>query len=133
MESEGASMNQFYIGQDVICVDDKVPLMGGAVVKDANLTEGQVYKIRRLEIVCHYVFGEYLGICVEGVDSKFGEPWGVPDCPYKATRFRPLVNDPLASLRNIAADPDGYKPAAPEGPVRGKPVREGAPRKKEVV
>lgn len=110
-------MNHFYAGQEVVCADDKVPLEGGIVVKDANITEGQVYRLRWIGMASHYVFGEYLGVKLEGVDSRFGEAWGVPDAAYAARRFRPLVKDPLAWARRIATDPD-YKVEGPEGPIR---------------
>lgn len=122
--------HDLYTGCEVVCVDDKVPLEGGAVVKDAMITEGNVYRIRWIGVVNHYVFGEYLGVRLEGVDSKFGDAWGVKDCPYHNRRFKPLIKDKLASLKQIAADPDGWKPDAKEGPLHPngplpEPVREG--------
>ncbi|WP_210211084.1 CAP-Gly domain protein [Borborobacter arsenicus] len=124
----------FHAGMDVVCIDDNVPLAGGGVVKDANITEGETYRLRWVGMASHYVFGDYLGVKLEGVDSKFGEAWGVPDAPYAARRFRPLVKDPIALFRRIATDPD-YKIDAPEGPVRDEPLPpEKAPkREKEVV
>lgn len=117
-------MNQFYVGQDVVVVDDQVPLMGGTTIKDAVLTVGDVHRIRWLGMATHYVFGEYLGVKLEGVDSRFGEAWGIKDAPFNAKRFRPVVHDPLASLKNLAADPNGYVPGAPEEPKRVK-IKEG--------
>lgn len=96
-------MNELHVGQEVVCIDDKVPIMGGGSVKDASITEGQVYRIRWVGMESHYVFGDYLGVKLEGVDSKFGEVWGQADLPYAARRFRPLVKDRLAALRSIAA------------------------------
>lgn len=124
------SRHDLFVGQEVVCIDDKVPLEGGKIVKDANITEGQVYRIRWLGMAHLYAVGDYLGVKLEGIDSRFGEANGVPDAPYNASRFRPLVKDPLAQFRQIAADPNGYKVTGPEGPTRGKPVREGAPRRK---
>jgi hypothetical protein len=122
------SRHDLYPGAQVICVDDKVPLENGATVKDANITEGETYTVRWVGMASHYVFGSYLGVKLEGIDSKFGEAWGLSDAPYAAKRFRPLVKDPLAWARQIAADPNGYKVGGPEGPLR-----EGAPRKREEV
>jgi len=99
-------MNQFHVGQQVVCIDDKVPLENGSVVKDANITEGQIYTVRWVGMASHYVFGDYLGVKLEGVDSKFGEAWGLPDAPYAARRFRPLVKDPIAMFRKMLVDPD---------------------------
>lgn len=117
-------MNSFYVGQEVVCIDDQVPIEGGGTVKDAAITEGQVYRLRWVGMASHYVFGDYLGVKLEGVDSKFGEAWGQPDAPFAARRFRPLVKDPLAVFRSIAVDPK-RKIDAPEGPVRGVPDDDG--------
>lgn len=116
-------MNQFYVGQEVVCIDDKVPLEGGITVKDTAITEGQIYKIRWVGMASHYVFGNYLGVKLEGVDSKFGETWGQKDAAFAARRFRPLVKDPLAWARQIAADPNGFVVTGPEGPTRKTPAR----------
>lgn len=113
-------MNQFYVGQDIVVIDDQVPLIGGVTIKDAVLTVDDVHRIRWLGMASHYVFGEYLGVKLEGVDSRFGEPWGIKDAPFDAKRFRPVVVDPLASLKNQAVDPNGYVPDAPEEPKRAK-------------
>src|SRR5689334_8791368 len=110
-------MTHFYPGMEVICIDDQVALMGGVKVKDANITEGQVYTLRWVGQASHYVFGDYLGVKLVGVDSQFGEAWGVPDAPYAARRFLPLVRDPIAVFRRIAVDPS-YRVDGPEGPVR---------------
>lgn len=110
------SRHDLYVGCDVVCIDDKVPLAGGGMVKDTNITEGTVYRVRWVGMAHVYTLGDYLGVKLEGVDSKFGEPWGVPDAPYAARRFRPLVKDPLAWARRIATDPE-FKVAAPEGPL----------------
>lgn len=117
-----APRHDLYVGCEVICINDQVPLSDGRTVKDANITEGQVYRIRWLGMAHLYTVGDYLGVKLEGVDSRFGEANGVPDAPYNATRFRPLVKDPIAVFRAIAADPHGYKVDAPEGPVRDEPL-----------
>lgn len=114
---------QFHVGQEVVCVDDKVPLEGGAAVKDAAITEGQVYTLRWVGMASHYVFGDYFGVKLEGVDSKFGEAWGVKDAPFAARRFRPLVNDRLASLRALQ-NPNQPIAPAPEEPRRVVKKRE---------
>lgn len=95
--------HQFYPGMQVVCIDDKVPLEGGLTVKDANITEGEIYTLRWVGMASHYVFGEYLGVRLIGVDSRFGEEWGMPDAPYAACRFRPLVEDRLAVFRGLLA------------------------------
>jgi hypothetical protein len=121
-------MTDLYPGQEVVCIDDKVPLEGGVTVKDANITEGKIYRLRWVGMANHYVFGDYLGVKLEGINSGFGEAWGQPDAPYAARRFRPLVKDRLAVFRHIAADPS-HKVDGPEGPLR-KP--DGGVEKKKV-
>ncbi|MEY9198644.1 hypothetical protein ABIA16_003760 [Sinorhizobium fredii] len=115
--------HQFHVGQEVVCIDDKVPLEGGAVVKDAAITEGQVYRIRWVGMASHYVFGDYFGVKLEGVDSKFGEAWGVKDAPFAARRFRPLVKDRLGSLRALQNPSQPIAPA-PEEPKRRVTTKE---------
>lgn len=78
-------------GDKVVCINDKVPLAGGAIVKDANLTEGEVYVVRWYGKEVHYTLGTYYGVKLEGIDSKFGDAWATPDCAYDANRFRPVV------------------------------------------
>lgn len=79
-------------GDKVVCIDDKVPLAGGAVVKDGNLTEGEIYEVRWYGKETHYTLGTYYGVKLVGVDSKFGDAWATPDCAYDARRFRPVVS-----------------------------------------
>lgn len=119
--------NDLYVGVEVVCVDDKVPLATGGTVKDAQITEGQVYRIRWIGMAHLYTVGDYLGVKLEGIDSKFGEANGVPDAPFNANRFRPLVRDPIALFKRIATDPS-WKVAGPEGPCRDTPLPE---RKRE--
>lgn len=106
----------FYTGMQVVCVDDQVPLIDGSVVKDKAITEGEIYTLSWVGMVNNYVFGEYLGVLLKGVDSRFGAENAQPHTPYAARRFRPLVSDPLSIFRAIAADPD-FKVDAPEGPL----------------
>ena len=117
-----AGLPQFHVGQQVVCIDDKVPLEGGSTVKDAAITEGQIYTVRWVGVASHYVFGDYLGVKLEGVDSKFGEAWGVKDAPFAARRFRPLVEDKLASFRGLLAG--GPLTPSIEEPRRKAPVKE---------
>lgn len=110
-------MNHFHVNQKVVCVDDKVPIEGGGIVKDAYITEGQIYTLRWVGMTSHYVFGDYLGVRLAGIQMNETRDYGEPDCPYNARRFRPLVKDPIAVFSAIAADPS-QKINAPEGPVR---------------
>ncbi len=116
-------MNHFHVNQQVVCINDQVPIEGGLTVKDARITDGQIYTLRWVGMTSHYVFGEYLGVRLEGIQMNEGMTYGEPDCPYAATRFRPLVTDPIAVFRSILADPN-KKIDAPEGPARVKEVVE---------
>ncbi len=113
----------FYTGQKVVCVDASQP---PRVLTPLGLKDGRVYTIRWVGAYRHYVDGDFLGIRLEEIDRGLdGGPdgYGADDMPYRASRFRPLVRDPIATLRNIAVDPSGFVPNAPEGPRRER-VRE---------
>lgn len=105
-------MNHFYVGQDIQCIDDKYK----HVSNDQIIREGVVYRIRWLGMYHNYVDGDFLWVKLEGIDRGVDPTYGYDDPPFAARRFRPLVQDPLAVFRNIAADPDGYMPIAPEEP-----------------
>ena len=48
---------------------------------------------------------------------------GDHDTPYRATRFKPVVKDPIAIFRNlIAPQPDGGEPHMPWAPEEPKKV-----------
>ncbi|WP_246679532.1 MULTISPECIES: hypothetical protein [unclassified Mesorhizobium] len=119
-------MNTFHVGMQVVCVDAKVP---PHVTIPLGLKEGAIYVIRWIGPHNSYVDGEFIGVRLEGVERGQCPTYGHDDPPFNAKRFRPLVSDPLAIFRRIATDPD-FKIDAPEGPVRDRPTREGAPRRK---
>lgn len=120
----------FYPGQEVVCVDAKTP---PRTTIPLPIEEGKTYVLRWVGPYNSYVDGEFIGVRLEGIERGVCPTYGHDDPPFHSRRFRPLVKDTLAIFRRIAADPD-FKIDAPEGPVRGKPVREGAPkRKKEEV
>ena len=106
----------FYVNQEVVCIDDAVQGYG----KDHSLgvTKGEVYTVRWVGMFDHYVFGQYLGLRLVGVHRGADEELGYDDTPIMARRFRPVVKDPIALFRAIAADPDGFVPNGPTGPVR---------------
>lgn len=113
-------MTTFHVGQEVVCVDAKQP---ADTTLKSELTEGRVYTIRWVGPHKHYLDGEYIGVRLVGIDRGVCEIWGDVDTPFRATRFRPLVKDRLASLRAIAA-------GGPLAPSIEEPKRV---RKKEVV
>lgn len=123
-------MNKFYVGQDVVCIDNGQP---ANTTLPSELEVGRVYKLRWVGIHKHYLDGEYVGVRVEGIDRGTCKIWGDFDTPFKASRFRPLVSDPLAQFRQIAADPNGYKVTGPEGPLHPDgPLPEREREKEEV-
>ena len=113
-------MNQFYVGQDVVCVDDKFE----RVTIPQGITEGQIYKPRWVGMFNSYVDGDYLGVRLEGVDRGIDPTYGYDDPPFAARRFRPLVSNPLEFLRQLAKDPD-LPVQGDEGPLHpGGPLPE---------
>lgn len=120
----------FYVGQEVVCVKADYDPSQKTTIKP-ELEVGKVYKIRWLGVYSHYLDGDYLGIRVDGMDRGICPFWGYDDVPFRASRFRPLVKDPLAIFKRIATDPD-YTIDAPEGPVRGEPDDGGSVKEKEL-
>ena len=122
-------MNNFYVGQEVVCINAKQP---SNTTLPSELVEGQIYKIRWLGIHKHYLEGEYVGVRIEGVDRGICQIWGDVDTPFRADRFRPLVKDPIAIFRQIATDPT-YKVTGPEGPLHPDGPLPEIEREKEEV
>lgn len=123
----------FYVGQEVVCIKaDFDPAQ--QTTHKSELIEGKVYRIRWLGIYSHYVDGDYLGIRVEGIVRGRCPIWGYEDPPFFASRFRPVVKDPLAVFRNMAASQDGgpFVPLRPEGPVRNLPDDGGTVKEREL-
>lgn len=112
-------MNQFYVGQKVACIratynpEQRVSI-------PCELTEGAIYTIRWVGMFNNYVDGDFLGVRLVEVERGVDPTYGYDDPPFRADRFRPLVKDPIALFRQIAADPS-WKVDGEEGPVRGKP------------
>lgn len=103
----------FHVGQQVVCIDakfDRVTIAQG-------ITEGQTYTIRWIGEFATYVDGTYIGLRLDGVERGVDPTYGYDDPPFAARRFRPLVSDPLAWAKQIAAAPKDYKVTGPEGPV----------------
>lgn len=107
-------MNQFYVNQEVICIDDKFE----RVTIPQGITEGQVYTLRWVGMFNSYVDGEFLGVKLAGVERGTDPTYGYVDPPFAARRFRPLVSNPLEFLRQVGA---GLPVQGDEGPVRGLP------------
>lgn len=81
-------MTFFYVGQKVVCVNDK-PLAGFAPFGGAEkLIVGAVYTIARILVDSHDI--EIVHLEEVHRDQQSIEDWG-PDCGYRAVRFRPIV------------------------------------------
>lgn len=117
----------WHVGMEVVCISAKIP---PRVTIPLGLTEGAVYKIRWLGEFDNYVDPPFIGVKLEGIDRGIDPTYGYDDPPFAARRFRPVVNDPLAVFRQIAADPHGFRPSGPEGPTRAPG---GEPAKREKV
>ncbi|WP_245429545.1 hypothetical protein [Mesorhizobium sp. DCY119] len=112
-------MNQFYVGQEVVCIDAKyAPIQNVSI--PCELVEGQIYTIRWIGEFNNYIDPPFIGVRLVGLDRGVDPTYGYDDPPFAARRFRPLVKDPIAVFRQIAADPD-FKVTGPEGPVRDVP------------
>lgn len=107
---------QFHVGQQVVCVDDST-----MPEQYVGIKVGEIYTLSWVGIHSNYISGEYLGVRLVGVDRGVCPQFGDKDPPFRATRFRPLKNDPLGSLRALLAG----QPLAPsiDEPKRA-PVKE---------
>lgn len=133
-DNDNGPRHDLYVGCEVVCVKATYdPTQHTSIAPE--LVEGQVYKVSWLGMYNHYLDGEYLGVRVEGINRGICPHWGYDDQPFRASRFRPLVKDPLSIFRAIAADPK-FEVTAPEGPLRGVPDDGGEgvkEKEKEVV
>jgi hypothetical protein len=114
-------MNDFYVGQKVVCIDDKFK----NVSIDQLNREGQIYTVRWVGMYNHYIDGEFVGIKVEEIhrgNDDGPEGYGAADMPYRATRFRPLVKDKISALRGLLAP----KPDTPQEPKTKTPAKKKA-------
>lgn len=103
--------HEFYVGQQVACVDDTRPFD-----QIFELKKGEVYTIRHVGVYNSYLAGEYLGVWLAGITRGPCPFTNDEDPPYRASRFRPLVKDRLASLRQAAVDPQGPVQGDIDGP-----------------
>lgn len=92
-------------GQQVVCIDDQVPTIEGTM-KDPHITAGCVYTVREIGEFSAPTVGKFIGVRLEGIRRDNRLIWyGLDDMPYDVARFRPVVKDPLASLRNLLITP----------------------------
>ncbi|MHC1551341.1 CAP-Gly domain protein [Phyllobacterium sp. K27] len=111
-------MNDFYIGQKVVCIDDKFK----NVSIDQIIRKGEIYTVRWIGLYQHYVDGEFVGIKLEEIhrgNDDGPEGYCAADMPYRATRFRPLVKDKIGMLRGLL----NPSPDAPADSKKKTPAR----------
>jgi hypothetical protein len=99
--------NEFYVGQEVVCVDDdaiaKYCIRGPIYVGDLDgLTKGNIYTIRAISLdpvcVCPALFLEQIVR-----SSLFGEP----EIGFASRRFRPVVKTDISIFTAmLAPSPD---------------------------
>lgn len=58
-------MNQFHVGQKVVCIDSVVGFEQFIEVK-----EGEFYEIEWIGPFEHYIHGSYIGVRLKGVDRE---------------------------------------------------------------
>ncbi|MDM9629591.1 CAP-Gly domain protein [Rhizobium sp. S152] len=90
----------FHVGQKVVCIDDTFK----HVSIDQGIRKGEIYTIRWVGEYTHYIDGTFFGIKLQEIDrgnDDGPEGYGAADMPFRATRFRPLVEDKLKSLRGL--------------------------------
>lgn len=120
-------MINFYVGQEIVCVDNGQPK---DTTLPSELTVGNVYVVRWIGPYNHYLDGEYIGVRLVGIDRGICSIWGYDDPPFKAKRFRPV--DKIGFLRHLAAN-QNMPIDAPEGPLRPDgPLPEHKREKEEV-
>ncbi|OEC93272.1 MULTISPECIES: CAP-Gly domain protein [unclassified Rhizobium] len=108
----------FHVGQKVVCIDDTFK----HVSIDQLIRKGTIYTIRWVGEYTHYVDGTFIGVKLEEIhrgNDDGPEGYGAADMPYRASRFRPLVKDKIASLRKLLA-PTPDAPAEPKVKTKKK-------------
>lgn len=103
--------HEFYVGQQVACIDDTT-----LPEQYLEIKKGEIYTVRWVGMHNSYLAGEYLGVRLAGITRGACPFSNEEDPPYRASRFRPLVKDRLASLRQAAVDPQGPVQGNIDGP-----------------
>lgn len=94
----------FFVGQKVVCVDDNRvisshPNLGSLL--PWPLKKGDVYTVRWQGMHNHPILGESYCIRVEGITRC---DILQADCPFRASRFRPVEYKAMSVFRKIAID-----------------------------
>jgi hypothetical protein len=91
---------QFRIGERVVCVNDRFK----NVSIDQGIREGQEYTVRWAGNYRHYIDGDFYGIKLLEIDrgnDDGPEGYGAADMPFRADRFRPLVEGGVANKKRV--------------------------------
>jgi len=113
-------VSSLYAGQQVVCIDNGQPK---DTTMPSELTVDQIYTIRTVGPYRHYIDGDYIGVRLVGIDRGVCPIWGDNDQPFRASRFRPLVNDRIGMLRALLVPGQPITPTIDE-PRRRAPVKE---------
>ena len=92
---------RFHIGQRVVCVDDTFK----NVSIDQGIRAGQEYTVRWVGNYRHYIDGDFYGIKLVEIDrgnDDGPEGYGAADMPFRASRFRPLVEPKVQRELEVA-------------------------------
>lgn len=73
-------------GEKVICVNDDIPHL-----QYIEISKGETYTVRWVGPCRSYLAGDYIGVRLEGINRGVCPGFGEEDPPYRASRFRPLV------------------------------------------
>lgn len=85
-------------GDKVVCIDAKFP----GISTDQLIREGEAYTVRWAGTFTHYVDGTYHGLKLaeinRGADNE-ADGFGYDDMPFRASRFRPLVEPKVRATK----------------------------------
>lgn len=91
----------FEVGQRIVCIDDKFP----GTSMDQLIRYDEIYTVRWIGPVQHYIDGEYIGVRLQEID-RGEDPAGYaePDLPYHSRRFKPLVLPKSKLTKRVSED-----------------------------
>jgi hypothetical protein len=87
-------------GDKVVCIDAKFP----GIKTDQLIREGDAYTVRWAGTFVHYVDGTYFGVKLAEIDrgaDNDSDGFGYDDMPFRASRFRPLVEGKTAQKKRV--------------------------------
>ena len=86
-------------GDKIVCIDAK---RAPTTTLETGLKEGEVYTIRWIGVHRHYIDGDFLGVRLMEIDRGL-DPSDLrdDDMPFRASRFRPVVEPKVGSKTKI--------------------------------